>query len=119
MVVCSFSKLPQEIDSIRSILCSNGYPENLINLRIKRKIEEFKIPPKKGQENVQFTLNLHGWAIFLRNLKSNAKLLKLGIKRHIPKVIRNQTQPDRDLSQFNPTSTLAIEHFRNNDKSAS
>ena len=41
LAICSPSKLPQEIDFIRSILCSNGYPENVINLRIKRKIEEF------------------------------------------------------------------------------
>ena len=37
--ICSPSKLPQEIDFIRSILYSNGYPENVISSRIKRKIK--------------------------------------------------------------------------------
>ena len=42
------------------------------------------------------------------------------IKQLIPKAIRNQTQPDRNLFQSNPTSTLAIrQHFLNNEKCAS
>ena len=42
------------------------------------------------------------------------------IKQHIPKAIRNQTQPDRDLFQSYSTSTLAIgQHLLNNKKSAS
>ena len=48
--VCSPSKLPQVMNSIRSILCSNGYLDNLINSKIKRKIEEFKLPPKEEPE---------------------------------------------------------------------
>ena len=43
-----------------------------------------------------------------------------GIKQHIPKAIRNQTQPDRDLSQSNPTSISVMgKHFFNNAKCAS
>ena len=42
------------------------------------------------------------------------------IKQHIPKAIKNQTQPDRDLFQSNPTSTSAIgQHLLNNEKCAS
>ena len=42
------------------------------------------------------------------------------IKQHIPKAIRNQTQPDRDLFQSNLTSTSAIgQHLLNNEKCAS
>ena len=42
------------------------------------------------------------------------------IKRHMPKAIRNQTQPDRDLFQSNPTSTSAIgQHFLHNEKCVS
>ena len=41
------------------------------------------------------------------------------IKQHIPKAIRNQTQPDRDLFQSNPTSTSAIgQHLPQNKKCA-
>ena len=52
-----------------------NYPENVINARIKRKIKDFKIPPKKGLENVQFTSSYHGLVISPQNLKINAKLL--------------------------------------------
>ena len=42
------------------------------------------------------------------------------IKQHIPKATRKQTQPDRDLFQSNPTSTLAIgQHLFSNEKCAS
>ena len=42
------------------------------------------------------------------------------IKQHLPKAIRNQTQPDRDLFQSNPTSTSEIgQHLLNNEKCAS
>ena len=38
--------------------------------------------------------------------------LKDRIKQHIPKAIRNQTQPDHDLFQSNSTSTSAMgQHF--------
>ena len=41
------------------------------------------------------------------------------IKQHIPKAIRNQTQPDRDLFQSNSTSTSAIgQHLHQNKKCA-
>ena len=56
--ICLPSKLPQKIDFIRSILCFNGYPENLINSRIKRKIEEFKLLPKEGPEKCPVYLKL-------------------------------------------------------------
>ena len=56
--ICSPSKLSQEIDFIRSILYSNGYPENVINSRIKRKIEQFKLPPKEGPEQCPVYLKL-------------------------------------------------------------
>ena len=58
MSIFSLSKLPQEIDFIRLILCSNGYPENLTNSRIKRKIEEFKSLPKEEPEKCPVYLKL-------------------------------------------------------------
>ena len=42
------------------------------------------------------------------------------MKQYILKAIRNQTQPDRDLSKSNPTSTSAIrQHLLNNEKCVS
>ena len=39
------------------------------------------------------------------------------IKEHVPRAIRNRTQPDHDLFQFNPTSISAIgQHLLNNEK---
>ena len=52
LAICSPSKLPQQIDFIGLIVCSKGYPENLINSRIKRKIEEFILPLKEGPEKM-------------------------------------------------------------------
>ena len=176
LAICSPSKLPQEIDFIRSILCSNGYPENVINSRIKRKIEEFKLPPKEGPEKCPAYLKLP-WignistkfenqcktavsscfgAVKLRVVFFTRKMfptvrkdvvptkqrsmvvyqyvcrcdcryvgrtsqrLQDRIKQHIPKAIRNQAQPNRDLFQSNYTSTSAIgQHLLNNEKCAS
>ena len=42
------------------------------------------------------------------------------IKQHIPKAIKNQAQPNRDLFQSNHVSTSAIgQHLLNNEKCAS
>ena len=173
LAICSPSKLPEEIDSIRSILCSNVYPENLINFGIKKKIKEFKLPPKEGLEKCAVYLKLpwignistkcekqcktaiSSWlgAVKLRVVFPTRKMLPTvrkdvvpakqqsvvvcqyvcrcdcryagrtfqrlqeRIKQHIPIVIRNQTIPDRDLSQSNPTSNSAIgQHLLNNKK---
>ena len=58
LAICLPSNFPQEIDFIRLILYSNGYPENLINSRIKRKIEEFKLSPKEVPEKCPVYLKL-------------------------------------------------------------
>ena len=71
LAICSPSKLPQEIDFIRSILCSNGYPENVINSRLK----SLNYRQRKDRKNLQLTLNYHGLAISPQNLKINAKPL--------------------------------------------
>ena len=50
LVICSKSKLQQELDSIRSrsIFRQNGYPEVIINLTISKKIARFYQPVKEG-----------------------------------------------------------------------
>ena len=55
-----------------------------------------------------------------RYIGRTSQRLQDRIKQHIPKAIRNQTQPDRDLFRSNPTSTSAIgQHLLNNEKCAS
>ena len=56
--IYSPSKLPREIDFIRSIPCCNDYLGNLINSRTKWKIEEFKLPPTEGPEKCPVYLKL-------------------------------------------------------------
>ena len=55
-----------------------------------------------------------------RYVGRTSQRLQDNIKQHIPKAIRNQTQPDRDLFQSNPTSTSAIgQHLLKNEKCVS
>ena len=55
-----------------------------------------------------------------RYVGSTFQRLQDRIKQHIPKAIRNQTQPNRDLFQSNHTGTSAIgQHLLNNKKCAS
>ena len=50
LVICSKSKLQQELDYIQSILRRNGYPEVIINLTISKKIARFYQPVKEGPQ---------------------------------------------------------------------
>ena len=52
-----------------------------------------------------------------RYVGRTSKRLHDRIKQHIPKAIRNQAQPNRDLFQSNHNSTSAIgQHLLNNEK---
>ena len=54
------------------------------------------------------------------SVRRPSKRLHDRIKQPIPKAIRNQAQPNRDLFQSNHTSTSAIgQHLLNNEKCAS
>ena len=44
-VICSKSKLDQELGKIRSILLENGYPERAINSAFKRKLQQLNSNP--------------------------------------------------------------------------
>jgi len=50
LAICSKNKLQQELDYIRSILRDNGYPENIINSNISKKITQFQEQPKGPQK---------------------------------------------------------------------
>ena len=58
LVICSKSKLQQEVDSIRSILRQNGYPEVIINSTISKKIARFYEPVKEGPQKCLVYLKL-------------------------------------------------------------
>ena len=44
-MICSKSKLDQELGKIRSILLENGYPERAINSAFKRKLQQLNSNP--------------------------------------------------------------------------
>ena len=55
-----------------------------------------------------------------RHVGCTCQRLQDRIKQYILKAIKNQTPPDPDLSQSNPTGTLAIgQHLLNNEECAS
>ena len=58
LVICSKSKLQQELDSIRFILRQNGYPEVIINSTISKKIARFYQPVKEGPQKCPVYLKL-------------------------------------------------------------
>ena len=72
LVICSESKLQQELDSIRSILRQNDYLEVIINSTISKKIARLS---KKVHKNVLFISNYPGLATFRSSSKSKSNLM--------------------------------------------
>ena len=72
LVICSKSKLQQELDSIRSIMRRNVYPKVPINSTISKKIARFYQPIKEGPQNIPLILNYQGWASFRSRSKSKS-----------------------------------------------
>ena len=153
--ICSEEKLASEMKTIRRILQKNGYPEDVINLGIKKKISGFRaskreVPRKcpvylkipwiayvflKFEKQTKNAVNKCFGSVFTRVIfltkkmmpsirkdrlpsiqKSNVVYKYLchcdsvyvgttsqrsedRINQHIPKFIRNQTKPDKLLSQ--------------------
>ena len=56
--ICSASTLQQELNTIRTILAGNGYPEYLINSRITKTIFRFKQLTKEGPQKCPVYLKL-------------------------------------------------------------
>ena len=77
LVICSESKLQQELDSIRSLLQQNGYPEVLINSTISKKIARFYQPvkedPRKCPVNLKLTRIGNISLKFEKQVKSNVQ----------------------------------------------
>ena len=76
LVICSESKL--QLDSIRSILRQNDYPEVIINSTISKKIARFYQPVKENPQKCPVYLKFPGLATFRSSSKSKSNLtLKL------------------------------------------
>ena len=51
LMICTKSKLNEEIKHIKNILLDNGYPESIIDCNISKKIAQFSMPKRFGPEN--------------------------------------------------------------------
>ena len=49
-MICTKSKLNEEIKNIKNILLDNGYPESIIDSNISKKIAQFSMPKRFGRE---------------------------------------------------------------------
>ena len=49
-MICTKSKLNEEIKHIKNILLDNGYPESIIDCNISKKIAQFSMPKRFGPE---------------------------------------------------------------------
>ena len=57
-MICSKSKLQNELENISSILRNNGYPESIIQSTISKKIALFNRKPKEGPQKCPIYLKL-------------------------------------------------------------
>jgi len=58
LAICSKEKLSNELENIRNILRKNGYPEDIINCGIKKKISNFKNLAAEGPQKCPIYLKL-------------------------------------------------------------
>lgn len=58
LVICSPNKLPGELDNIRNILVDNGYPIDIVNSTIDRKIKRFHTPATYGPNKCPVYIHL-------------------------------------------------------------
>ena len=58
LAICSPERLPSELDKIKSILLTNGYPEHVIKSFMAVKMKQFHVLPKFGPEKCPVYLRL-------------------------------------------------------------
>ena len=58
LMICSKSKLQNELENISSILRNNGYPESIIQITMSKKIALFNCKPKEGSQKCPVYLKL-------------------------------------------------------------
>ena len=75
LAICSSERLPSELDKIKFILLTNGYPEHAIKSFMAMKMKQFHALPKFGPEKCPSIYVSHGSVLFLPGLKSKLNLL--------------------------------------------
>ena len=75
LAICSHEKLPSELDKIKFILLTNGYPEHVIKSFKTMKIKQFNACPNLDPKNAPSIYVSHGSVLFLPGLKSKWSLL--------------------------------------------
>ena len=58
LAICFTERLPSELDKIKFVLQTNGYPEHVINLFMAKKMKKFYALPKFGPESCTFYVRL-------------------------------------------------------------
>ena len=58
LMICTKSKLNEEIKHIKNILLDNGYPELIIDCNISKKIAQFSVPKRFGPEKCSIYLRV-------------------------------------------------------------
>ena len=107
LVICSKSKLQQELDSILSILRRNGYSEVIINSTISKKVARFHEPVNEGPQKCHVYLILP-WIgnislKFKKQVKSNVQNCFSAVQ---PRVI---FQTCRILPSFHKDAVLTLQ----------
>lgn len=78
LVICSKSTLQKELSNIRSILLDNGYPKQVINTAISKKIVQFQKPAVSGPKKCPVYLHLP----WLGNVSTKFEMqIKTAVKR--------------------------------------
>ena len=75
LAICSPERLPSELDKIKFILLTNGYPEHVIKSFMAMKMKQFHALPKFGPEKSPSIYVSHGSVLLLPGLKSKLNLL--------------------------------------------
>ena len=77
LMICTKSKLNEEIKHIKYILLNNGYPESIIDCNISKKIAQFSMPKRFGPEKCPVYLRVPWIGKFpLVLIKTSKRLLK-------------------------------------------
>ena len=73
LMICTKSRLNKEIERIKKILLDNGYPKNIINTQITKKIAQFSTLKRFGPEKCPVYLRVPWISKPSTNLKKEVK----------------------------------------------
>ena len=75
LAICSPERLPSELNKIKFILLTNGYPEHVIKSFVAKKMKQFHALPKFGPEKCPVDLRVPWLGSVFTGLKSKLNLL--------------------------------------------